>query len=57
MITQMYFRGRSEKRHGWPVEAPLTGIQKDLISRYGKPSGQQENKTLVVPKDIVLASG
>lgn len=57
VITQMYFAGEA-KNETDPLLKPRSAAAKaTLISRYGTPSGPQEQDALVALWDIVLAAG
>lgn len=57
VITQMYFGGEAKNATDGLLGRRSPESKKTLISRYGKPAGQQEKDALVALWDVVLAFG
>ncbi|MEQ1519438.1 MAG: protocatechuate 3,4-dioxygenase [Usitatibacteraceae bacterium] len=57
VITQMYFEGETKNATDGLLKRRSPESKQTLISRYGKPAGQQEKDALVALWDVVLAFG
>ncbi len=53
----MYFEGEAKNETDGLLKRRSPETKKTLISRYGKPSGQQEKDALVALWDVVLMFG